>query len=114
MTRAKKKLFLSESEGFGFRGYSKTPSRFLFDISDRHITRIGHISEDIMAEHALQTVIKKPSANTFLEAGCRVKHKAFGEGVIEESDENTRTYMIRFLTGIKPIRFDYQGLSEIY
>lgn len=45
MTRAKKQLYMTESEGFGFRGYMKTPSRFLFDISNEHITRIGHIGE---------------------------------------------------------------------
>ena len=114
MTRAKQRLFMTESEGFGFRGYSKTPSRFLFDINDEHISRIGLISEEIMAEHALQTVIRKPSANNHLNVGDRVKHKAFGEGVIEEVDELTKTYTIRFLNGIKPIRFDYQGLSQVF
>ena len=114
MTRAKQKLFLTESEGFGFRGYSKTPSRFLFDIKNEHICRIGIIGTEIMAEHALQTVIRKPSAQNHLAAGDRVKHKAFGEGVIETVDENTKTYTIRFLNGIKPIRFDYQGLSQVF
>ncbi|MEA4832900.1 MAG: 3'-5' exonuclease [Oscillospiraceae bacterium] len=114
MTRAKKQLYMTESEGFGFRGYMKTPSRFLFDINDEHITRIGHISEDIMEEHALQTVMHKPSAMKILPVGTNVKHKAFGEGVIEEIDELTKTYMIRFLIGIKPIRFDYNGLSQVF
>ena len=114
MTRAKKNLYITESEGFGFRGYSKTPSRFLFDISDGNITRIGHISKDIMDEHALQTVIRKPASDTHLEIGDRVKHKAFGEGVIEALDEVTKTYTIRFLNGTKPIRFDYQGLSQVF
>jgi DNA helicase-2/ATP-dependent DNA helicase PcrA len=113
MTRAKKRLFITESEGFGFRGYAKTPSRFLFDIRDEYIKRIGEINEAILAEHALQTIIRKPSAYTPLEAGTKVKHKAFGEGVIEALDENTKTYTVRFLNGIKPIRFDYQGLSQI-
>jgi hypothetical protein len=43
-----------------------------------------------------------------------VKHKVFGEGVIESADENTKTYMIRFLTGTKPIRFEYQDLSQVF
>jgi DNA helicase-2/ATP-dependent DNA helicase PcrA len=114
MTRAKKRLYMTESEGFGFRGYMKTPSRFLFDIGSEYITRIGYISEDIMEEHALQTVIRKPSAAGHLTAGTTVKHKVFGEGVIESIDENTKTYTIRFLMGIKPIRFDYQGLSQVF
>ena len=114
MTRAKQRLYITESEGFGFRGYSKTPSRFLFDITDENITRIGHISKDIMEEHALQTVIRKPSADQHLEIGDRVKHKAFGEGVIEALDEAGKTYTIRFLNGTKPIRFDYMGLSQVF
>ena len=112
MTRARKRLYMTESEGIGFRGYMKTPSRFLLEINDANITRIGHISEEIMDEHEWQTVLRKPSGVTHLPAGTAVKHKAFGEGVIESLDENTKTYMIRFLIGTKPIRFDYQGLSQ--
>jgi len=114
MTRAKKQLYMTESEGFGFRGYMKTPSRFLFDISDEHINRIGNIGEGIMEEHALQTIIHKPSSMKILPVGTTVKHKVFGEGMIEEVDELTKTYMIRFLIGIKPIRFEYQGLSQVF
>ena len=114
MTRAKKQLFMTESEGFGFRGYMKTPSRFLFDVSNENINRIGSISEEIMDEHALQTIIYKPSPNNHLPAGTTVKHKVFGEGVIESVDENTKTYIIRFLIGTKPIRFEYQGLSQVF
>lgn len=114
MTRAKENLYMTESEGFGFRGYMKTPSRFLFDIGDEYITRVGHISHDIMEEHALQTVIHKPSATKILPVGTNVKHKVFGEGVIEEVDELTKTYIIRFLIGTKPIRFEYQGLSQVF
>ena len=113
MTRAKKRLFMTESEGFGFRGYSRTPSRFLFEIGEGHIIRLGSISDEIMEEHALQTVMRRPDAANLLEIGERVKHKSFGEGVVEDFDENTKTYSIRFLNGIKPIRHDYQGLSRI-
>jgi DNA helicase-2/ATP-dependent DNA helicase PcrA len=114
MTRAKQKLYITESEGFGFRGYTKTPSRFLFDIGNEFITRIGQISDEIMEEHTAQTVMRKPSVYNHLEVGDRVKHKVFGEGVIEGLDENVKTYTIRFLTGVKPIRFDYQGLSQVF
>ena len=113
MTRAKQRLYMSESEGFGFRGYTKTPSRFLFDISNEHIVRIGNIGEEIMKEHALQIASRKPSAVNQYAAGDKVKHKSFGEGVIESLDEKTKTYMIRFSNGVKPIRFDYHGLSQV-
>jgi len=113
MTRARQRLCLTESEGFGFKGYMKTPSRFLFNIQETHIERIGTISDDIMEEHALQTVIRRPSAAALWPVGTSVKHRVFGEGVIESVDEPTKTYMIRFLVGTKPIRFEYQGLSQV-
>jgi DNA helicase-2/ATP-dependent DNA helicase PcrA len=113
MTRAKKQLFITESEGFGFRGYSRTPSRFLFDIDDTLITRIGSISDELLAEHKAQVIIRIPSAANVWAVGTNVKHKVFGEGVIEETDELTQTYMVRFLNGIKPIRFGYQGMAEV-
>jgi len=113
MTRARKRLIMTESEGFGFRGYSRTPSRFLFEIGDEHIKRVGEIPDEILSEHALQTVIRRPSAYDPFSVGDRVKHKVFGEGVIESADEKLKTYEIRFLNGVKPIRFDYQGLSLV-
>ena len=113
MTRAKQRLILTESEGMGFRGYTKTPSRFLFDIGDEYITRVGSINEELMAEHRLQVVDRKAGERNIFAIGDNVKHKAFGEGVIEAVDEKAKTYSVRFLRGIKPIRFDFLGLWKI-
>ena len=41
VTRAKKRLYLTESEGFGVKGFSKVPSRFLFDIDKSLLEQIG-------------------------------------------------------------------------
>ena len=43
-----------------------------------------------MAEHALQTVIRRQSAKNLRNVGDRVKHKSFGEGIIEEVDALTK------------------------
>ena len=110
MTRAKEQLYLTESEGVGVKGYMKTPSRFLFDIDDRYITRIGKISDEIMKDHKWQIVIRNPYKDDPFPVGTEVKHKFFGEGVVESLDFNTRTYDVRFLTGIKPIRFDFKNM----
>jgi DNA helicase-2/ATP-dependent DNA helicase PcrA len=114
MTRAKKQLFMTESEGFGIKGYMKTPSRFLFDISSEYITRIGNIDKEIMAEHELQTIIRKSSVKAQYPVGTMVKHKAFGEGVVEDVNFNTQTYLVRFLAGTKSIRFDYKNLWKLF
>ena len=110
MTRAKQQLYLTESEGIGVKGYMKTPSRFLFDIDDKYITRIGKISDEIMKDHKWQIVMRNPYKDDPFPVGTEVKHKFFGEGVIESLDFNTRTYDVRFLTGVKPIRFDFKNL----
>ena len=114
MTRAKKQLFMTESEGFGIKGYMKTPSRFLFDISNEYITRIGSIGKEIMEEHALQTVIRSSSVNKHYLVGTTVKHKVFGEGVVEDVNLNTQSYLVRFLVGTKSIRFDYKNLWKLF
>jgi len=114
MTRAKKRLYMTESEGIGFRGFIKTPSRFLFNIDDRHILRAGGgISEEIMEEHAMQAAVLKLADRDVLSVGTAVRHKNFGEGVVESVDVNAKEYMIQFMVGVKPIRFDYYGLARL-
>ena len=113
MTRAKKRLYMTESEGIGVRGYIKTPSRFLFDIGNDYITRVGDISKEIMEEHAAQTVMRNPYKDAHFPVGTAVKHKVFGEGVVEEADVKTQAYMVRFLIGVKPIRFDFRNMWRI-
>jgi len=115
MTRAKKQLFMTESEGFGIKGYMKTPSRFLFDIDDKYITRVGSkIDDEIMEEHAFQTIIRKSSVDEQYPVGTKVKHKIFGEGVVEDVNYNTQSYIVRFLVGTKSIRFDYKNLWQLF
>jgi DNA helicase-2/ATP-dependent DNA helicase PcrA len=115
MTRAKKQLFMTESEGFGIKGYMKTPSRFLFDIDNKYITRAGgSIDSEIMEEHEFQTIIRKSSVNEQYPVGTKVKHKIFGEGVVEDVNYNTQSYTIRFLIGTKSIRFDYRNLWKLF
>jgi len=114
VTRARKRLYLTESEGFGVKGFSKVPSRFVFDIDKALLDRIGIVSADIMDEYV---VLKKRFDKTEIEVynvGDQIRHKVFGEGIVEEVDEETRTYYIRFVNGRKPINFNYNGLSHVF
>ncbi|MBQ8403467.1 MAG: hypothetical protein IJX55_03455 [Clostridia bacterium] len=114
VTRAKKRLYLTESEGFGVKGFSKVPSRFLFDIDKSLLEQIGVIPDGIKAEYMLLSKKFDKTEAEVYKVGDQVRHKIFGEGIIEEVDERTKTYYIRFVNDTKPISFDYVGLSHIF
>ena len=114
MTRAQTRLYLTESEGFGVKGFSKVPSRFLSDISPDAYRCIGTVGAELHAEAERQIrCFDKTEPDTY-RVGDQLRHKAFGEGMVEEVDEKTRTYYIRFVNGVCPISFDYPGLSHIF
>ncbi len=114
VTRAKKRLYLTESEGFGVKGFSKVPSRFVFDIDGKLLSRIGEIPAEILEEHKHQSRTFDKVDLQIYKVGDQLRHKVFGEGVVEEVDEQTKTYRIRFVGGVKPISFTYNGLSHIF
>lgn len=114
VTRAKRNLYLTESEGFGVKGFSKVPSRFLFDIDENLLERIGDIPENIIEEHKILARMFDKTETEIYNVGDQIRHKIFGEGIIEKVDEQTKTYDIRFVNGNKPISFSYKGLSRIF
>lgn len=113
ITRARKNLYLTESEGFGVKGYSKVPSRFLFDIDQSLLHIVGEIPQDVRVQFAAQVAESKDGKRIY-KKGDQLRHKVFGEGIVEDIDEKTQTYYIRFTNGIKPISFGYSGLSHIF
>ena len=114
ITRAKRKLYLTESEGFGVKGFSKVPSRFILDIDSSLMEITGDISEEVKYEQHYQIKQFNKEERIIYKVGDQMRHKAFGEGIIEEVDEKNKTYYIRFVNGVKPISFHYNGLSHIF
>lgn len=114
ITRAKQRLYLTESEGVGVKGYSKVPSRFVFDIDTKFLDVCGNLPEDIQKEYVSQTKSFDKSSPVIYKVGDQVRHKVFGEGIIERIDEKNKTYYIRFVNGEKPINFNYVGLAHIF
>ncbi len=114
MTRARDSLLLTESEGFGVKGFAKVPSRFLFDIDPTLLTMEGQIPEELRSEQSIQERHFDKTAPVVYQVGDQVRHKAFGEGMVERVEEKTRTYYIRFVNGIRPISFDYAGLGHVF
>jgi DNA helicase-2/ATP-dependent DNA helicase PcrA len=88
-TRAQKKLFLTESEGYSAQGgFNKVPSRFIREIKEGLLVTEGYMDEDLWnraavfsrsmdAECGLAVIERKG----FVE-GDEVMHDHFGNGII--------------------------------
>lgn len=114
MTRAKRRLYFCESEGFGVKGFSKVPSRFIFDIDRQLLETVGSLPEELISEQRTQIREFDKRDEVVYKVGDQLRHKVFGEGIVERVDEAKRTYYIRFVNGVKPISFGYSGLSHIF
>ncbi|MDD2268130.1 MAG: UvrD-helicase domain-containing protein [Eubacteriales bacterium] len=114
ITRAKNKLYLTESEGIGANN-QKTPSRFLFEINENLYTRTGRIPEELIRKTKKKAGISNKAETQTYQVGSSVLHPLFGEGIIESIDDKYKVYNVRFKKNgaIKSIRFDYVGLSQI-
>lgn len=118
MTRAMKELYLTESEGITRNGLKKYPSRFLFEIEENLLNRIGRLEEELIEE--TKKYINR-NDNTFFSReeifneGDTVCHPVFGHGVIEKIDKDNGAYIIRFenIKTPRSISFTYKGLRYI-
>lgn len=118
MTRAKKQLFLTDSSGYSYDGKEKETSRFIFELGDEHISKIGYenVNDKYKKLKSKSLMLDKPNEDTFL-VGDIVNHKVFGEGKISSVDKNNKTYDIYFdnerLKGNRIISMKYAGLNKI-
>ncbi len=99
ITRAEKRLYLLDSEGFLQNGKVKLPSRFLKEIGEENYTRIGAISKEV--QEASESEATKNDYSYIDEPvlkniGDRISHPAFGEGEIVGYEKNKNSYRIKF------------------
>lgn len=111
VTRAKRMLWLSESEGKGIRGVDKLPSRFLFECGEDKVEMHGLLPKSLKPAFANEPKAEKVSGMTLYVEGDRVWHRVFGEGIVNRVDRDSCTYQIKFELGVKPISFDFTGLK---
>ncbi len=99
LTRAEKRLFLTEAMGRNFDGSPRYPSRFMLDINDSLLDHTAPPDETLIREARsyirIQTNAAAPSAEEFAP-GQRIRHKVFGEGEILRLDSEASAYVIRF------------------
>ena len=101
VTRAEKMLWLCESEGYMHdSGAMKYPSRFLSEVPDWMLKLEGVLDPSLMEGTKQMVAMLREelggNAEKPLEAGTRVSHKIFGEGIIEAYDASSKSYRVRF------------------
>ena len=85
MTRAEKRLYLSEAEGRNLDGSPRFPSRFVLDIDDSLLEHTNKPDDCLIrdAKDYIEWTVKympENLDNIILPAGQRVRHAVFGEG----------------------------------
>ena len=98
ITRAEKRLFLLDSEGFTQNGKQKLPSRFLKEIGEENYIRVGTISKELQynADRYAAQLYDEPVVAPPKTAGTKVIHPAFGEGEILGFGRNNNSYRVKF------------------
>ena len=113
-TRAEKKLFLTESEGYSAQGgFNKVPSRFIREIKEGLLVTEGHMDEDLWnraavfsrsmdAECGLAVIERKG----FTE-GDEVIHEHFGNGIIRNIYDGGEYCEVEFWeSGLRSLKAD--------
>lgn len=98
ITRAEKRLFLFDSEGYTQNGKQKLPSRFLKEIGEENYIRVGTISKELQysADQYASQLFSEPVEHTPKTVGARVTHPAFGEGEIVGFGRSRNSYRVKF------------------
>ena len=88
ITRAKKRLFLTNSESYSHEGAVKMPSRFLEEMGEDNYNSIG--IKKVKTEEVISDLKLKYKVGDF------VKHTIFGDGEIKKIDYQNKNYQIKF------------------
>ena len=118
-TRAKKLLYLSESNSFSYViQAAKMPSRFIKEIDSEYISHVDEIpvsnftgqskifDEDIVSER------KKTAPPSMLRVGDTVIHNIYGEGVIVGMDQNIAQIAFSHPYGIKKMLANHPSIRK--
>lgn len=122
MTRAKKKLFMSESGGFSFvLNKPKVQSRFIIEIDEQTIEHIGakpkenketKLSElTMLAADSVRDRLGKKS-HIGIKQGDLVTHKVFGDGVVLTIKGDLAEIAFDFPHGIKTIVANHPSITK--
>ena len=101
MTRAKKRLYLSEAKGRNLDGSPRYPSRFILDI-DQNLLEYDRKPEEGLIKEAREYIelssrcLLTDEAPSRYPIGQKILHKIFGPGTIVDVDTEKSAYAILF------------------
>ena len=100
VTRAERRLYITEAEGRALDGAPRYPSRFLLDIDPSLVEYTAPPREGLIADArtyiaAAQSRLPENAAGRF-RAGDRVEHAILGPGTVEDVDMDRGAYAVRF------------------
>ena len=100
MTRAEKRLFLSEAEGRNLDGSPRYPSRFILDIDSDLLEYTEEPREGLIREArdyiALSEKYLPEHAPAEFPIGQRVRHEIMGLGTVVEADTGKGAHVVKF------------------
>lgn len=101
MTRAEKRLYLSEADGRNLDNMPRYPSRFLLDIDQSLLEYTAPIEEGLIrdARSYIRSTERRLPENedaTRFQPGDRVCHLMLGKGTVLEVDADHDAYVIQF------------------
>lgn len=101
MTRAEKRLFISDAEGRNIDGSPRYPSRFILDIDRRLLEFTEEPREQLIRDarafiEYINRSMPDSSAESYLPVGTRVRHAVFGVGTILDVDPVKKMHQVRF------------------
>ncbi len=103
MTRAEKRLFLSEAEGRNLDGSPRYPSRFLLDIDPELLEHTEPPREGLIAEakefiEISERYLPENREDTVFAIGTRVRHEYLGDGTVLDVDYGKDAHIVQFDT----------------
>ena len=101
MTRAEKRLYLSEAEGRNLDGSPRYPSRFILDIDRSLLEYTRQPSDSLIADargyiDASDRYLPEDLSETVFPIGQRVRHAVFGDGEIVGVDLDKGAHIVQF------------------
>ena len=116
VTRAEKRLYLSEAEGRNLDGAPRYPSRFVLDIDPELLEYTAAPREELIADARSYISANEralPVENfTPFSPGQRVRHQVMGPGTVVEVDLNRGAHLVKFDSMPTPRAISFKAKLE--